>query len=185
MTTHERSIRGSASRASARALERAQRRFALAKLPFHVVPHRVGALGEELGRSLRSQIHLVRGATSAAALSWETFRVETASSKIALSPFFALTRERFLRALNLREVGRNEEALKWFSTFGEVSVYDLAYLAPARFHRGQMLEGLRDLDSAALEYRQVLELWAHADPELLPLVEQARARLRAMGLAAD
>ncbi len=142
-------------------------------------------LGKQLGLSLRTESYRVKGLLAAAARQWESFRVATATAKLELSPFFALTRERYVRAEILRDTGREDEALQWFSSFSGLSVYDLAYLGPAHLQRGRLLESRSEYASAAAEYQRLVELWPDPDPELLPMVELARERLRSLAALDD
>lgn len=138
-------------------------------------------IAHHFGRSLLAMRQRRLGASSTAAQAWgESFRVATGNDKKWLSPFFALSRERYLRALNLREVGRNDEALRLLSSFSEVSVYDLAYVAPAAFQSAEILESRGDIAGAMQGYNRVVQLWRSADPELQPMVEAARARIQAI-----
>jgi tetratricopeptide (TPR) repeat protein len=84
---------------------------------------------------------------------------------------------RFVRAEMLFALGRDDEALAWYGTFGEHALRDLVYLAPAAFRRGQIFERQGRPDDARLSYGRVVELWSNADPELQPWVAAARARL--------
>lgn len=84
---------------------------------------------------------------------------------------------RFLRAEVLDQLGRTQEALRWYATFDELSVSDLVYSAPAHLRRAQIFERLGELPAAAAEYTRFLELWKDADPELQPTVAAARERL--------
>lgn len=97
-----------------------------------------------------------------------------------ISPFWALSRERWLRAEALHEAGRVAEALRTYDTFDEGPVWDLAYRAPAHLRRAWIHDRLGHPTAALDHYRRVLELWEDPDPELEPLVELARARVRAL-----
>ncbi len=97
------------------------------------------------------------------------------------SPFFTQPLERYTRAEALREVGRAEEALTWYSSFAEVSVYDLTFLAPSHFRRAQIHEQRGDGAKATEHYRRFLDLWQDADPEFAEWVESARERVVASG----
>lgn len=138
-------------------------------------------LGDELARSLRTESAMAKGNLMLAEQESEGLHIRTAANKLILSPFFALTRERFLRGEILTARGREDEALQQFSSFDAVSVYDLAYLAPAHAERAQLLEERGDGAAAALEYRRVVELWPDPDPELMPLIQRARDRMDLSG----
>jgi DNA-binding SARP family transcriptional activator/TolB-like protein len=94
---------------------------------------------------------------------------------------FASADERFLRAELLRAAGRDAEALRWYETFPDPGGYDLHYLAPAHLGRARIHERRGERALAAAQYRRVAELWAECDPELRPVVDDARRRLAALG----
>jgi tetratricopeptide (TPR) repeat protein len=101
----------------------------------------------------------------------------------ALRPAYLLlsqAHERFLRAQALEALGRDEEALRWYESFGWVSQADAPYVAPALLRVAEIYERLGDAEQAATYYRRFITRWADCDPELRPLVadaEQALARL--------
>jgi DNA-binding SARP family transcriptional activator/TolB-like protein len=86
--------------------------------------------------------------------------------------------ERWLRAESLREAGRLNEALRWYATFPDPLARDLAFLAPAHLRRAEIHDAAGERTDAVFHYARFVELWRDADPELVPLVEQARARMR-------
>ncbi len=100
------------------------------------------------------------------------------------STFHAGVRERFLRAELLSQLGRPDEALTWYASVGDGSVYDLPYVAPAHLRAAAVLEAQGRPGEAAELYRRVVELWRDAEPELRTSVEEARRRAGA-GAAAD
>ena len=93
---------------------------------------------------------------------------------------FVSADERFLRAELLREAGREAEALRWYETFPDPSGYDLIYAAPAHLARARVHERRGERAAAADQYRRFAALWADCDPELRPLVDDARRRLAAL-----
>ena len=97
------------------------------------------------------------------------------------SPFYANSYQRFLLASALEEAGQIGEALRWYSSFDNNSVYDRIYQAPAHLRMGQIAERGGQLDAAGSHYERVLELWADADPELAPSVNAAREGLARVG----
>ena len=88
--------------------------------------------------------------------------------------------DRFLRAELLRELGRDDEALRWYGTQGQSIVPDLIYLAPAELRQAQIHERRGNRARAAAHYRRFVELWGEADAELQPIVIDARRRLSAL-----
>ena len=106
------------------------------------------------------------------------FFVDFGSGRV--SAFFALARERYLRAELLHELGRDEEALGWYGGLGEIFPYDVVYVAPSHLRQAEIHEraGLRS--EAAEHYERFIAMWEEADPELQPMVEDARRRLAAL-----
>jgi DNA-binding SARP family transcriptional activator len=89
--------------------------------------------------------------------------------------------ERFLRAELLRDLQRDDEALRWYATQGQSITPDLIYLAPAYLRQAQIYERHNNRAQAAAHYRRFVELWAECDPELRPIVDNARRRLERLG----
>jgi tetratricopeptide (TPR) repeat protein len=89
--------------------------------------------------------------------------------------------ERFLRAELLRDLGRDDEALRWYATQGQSTIPDLIYLAPAHLRQAEIHERRGDRAEAVADYRRFVELWSECDPELRPLVEDARRHLARLG----
>ena len=87
---------------------------------------------------------------------------------------------RWLRAEALRELGRDDEALAWYATFGEHALHDLALLAPSHLRRAEIHERRGEAEAAVVHYTRVVELWRNADAELQPVVAHARARIAAL-----
>jgi tetratricopeptide (TPR) repeat protein len=85
--------------------------------------------------------------------------------------------ERFLRAELLHAVGRDDEALRWYSTLHQSGSQGILYIAPCHLRQAQIHERMGHRDEAIRHYRRFIELWADCDPELRPQVEAARARL--------
>jgi DNA-binding SARP family transcriptional activator/TolB-like protein len=90
---------------------------------------------------------------------------------------YIIADERFLRAELLRALGREDEALRVFASFPDPEGYDLHYLALSHLGRARIHDARGDAGRAATHYRRFIALWADADPELQPLVLEARARL--------
>jgi tetratricopeptide (TPR) repeat protein len=94
------------------------------------------------------------------------------------SPFYSMAYERYRLAAALETAGREDEALRWYNSFQDHAFYDLAYLAPAHYRRGLIYQRRGDARGAAEHFERFIELWAQCDPELQPLVDDARSRLR-------
>jgi tetratricopeptide (TPR) repeat protein len=93
------------------------------------------------------------------------------------SPLQSQAPERYLRAELLQAAGRLEEAIGWYASFGEHGLHDLVYLAPSLFRRGELYEALGKPVEAMIHYARFAEMWQDADPELQPVVQQARNRI--------
>jgi tetratricopeptide (TPR) repeat protein len=90
---------------------------------------------------------------------------------------YVMADERFLRAELLRALGRDDEALRVYASFPDPQGYDLHYLALSHLGRGRIHDARGESATAATHYRRFIKLWADADPELQPLVLEARARV--------
>jgi hypothetical protein len=86
--------------------------------------------------------------------------------------------ERWLRAEFLRELWREDEALRVYASFPDPHGYDLIYLAPSHPRRADLHERWGERARAAEHYERFLGLWRDAGAELQPLVRGARERLR-------
>ena len=103
--------------------------------------------------------------------------METSFYLTLWSPFLARTLERYHRAEWLQGDGQLEEALRWYASFSENSIFDLIFLAPSHFHRGEIYQKLGEKELAAEHYARFRELWRDCDAELAPRVEQAGKHL--------
>ncbi|MFQ5349838.1 MAG: tol-pal system YbgF family protein, partial [Thermoanaerobaculia bacterium] len=93
------------------------------------------------------------------------------------SPFFSRSYERYLKAETLAELGRFEEAIRWFSSFAELSFWDVAFLAPSFYRRAQIYDQLGRENEAKASYEEFLRLWADAEPELQDWIGRAESRV--------
>jgi tetratricopeptide (TPR) repeat protein len=154
-----------------KALERAA---ALEREP--VLAERKG-IAVNLAASLRAQAALARGDRRGALALLEASPNDVSYNLGIASPFIARPQDRFARAELLEAAGKNEEALAWYGSLEGFAIYDLIYLPLSLLHRGRICEKLGRKDEAAAHYRRFLDLWRDADPELKPMVEEAKAAL--------
>jgi tetratricopeptide (TPR) repeat protein len=91
--------------------------------------------------------------------------------------FASLAYERYLRAQILKSMGRYEEAIVWLSTLGSVDECEISYKAPKHFLLAEVYEALKQPEKAIEHYNHFINLWKNCDPELLPKVEEAKARI--------
>ena len=134
-------------------------------------------LARAQARSIRAESARQAGDANGAleALEAAPFFVDFGSGRV--SAFFGLGRERYLRGELLHELGRNDEALGWYRGLGEIFPYDVIYVAPSHLRQAEIHERAgRDAD-AVEHYERFIELWAEADPELRPMVADARRRV--------
>ncbi|HYD52261.1 MAG TPA: hypothetical protein VEA99_06530, partial [Gemmatimonadaceae bacterium] len=136
------------------------------------------ALARGFAHTLRAEALLRAGRRAAALEELERGARETAFVPGWTSAFVSQAYERWRRAELLRELGRRDEALRWYATFAENSPYDLVYLGPALYWQGRLLEERGDRAGARDRYARFVLLWRDADPELQRLVEDARGRMR-------
>ncbi len=80
----------------------------------------------------------------------------------------------WIAQLNL-ELGRTKEAIRWLESFWGYSYVTLAY-----YELGKAYEQLDEPEKAVAAYAEFVEAWAQADPELQPVVDDARARMEAI-----
>ncbi|MFN8654479.1 MAG: AAA family ATPase [Gemmatimonadales bacterium] len=97
-----------------------------------------------------------------------------------LSAFWSRPWDHFVRAEAL-EGRRPEFAANLYQNAGSLSLTTLPYVAPGALREGRLRERLGDTAAAVRAYRRVVRLWGNADPELRPGLEEARARLAALG----
>lgn len=96
------------------------------------------------------------------------------------SPFYAQTLERMLRAEVLFDLGRDDEAARWYANVPQVGPYEVAYRPVTYFRLGQIYERQGKPVEALENYRRFVELWEDADPELQPRVDAARRAIDAL-----
>jgi tetratricopeptide (TPR) repeat protein len=134
-------------------------------------------LANDLSQSLHAQMARYLEQPADALVLLEQNKMESSYELAVVSSFYAQSYERYLRASLLQELGRLDEALNWYNSFGEFSVYDLACLAPAHLQRGEIYETMGEREQAVQHYTRFIALWQNCDPELKPMITGAEARL--------
>jgi DNA-binding SARP family transcriptional activator/Flp pilus assembly protein TadD len=130
-------------------------------------------LARDYAHSVRTEIALRAGALRRALAEVEQVHF-TAAAPVMSVMLHAGAHERFLHAELLRAVGRDEEALRWYSSFPEPSGYDITYLAPAYLRQGEINERLGHRAEAVEFYRRAAALWHDCEGPLRPLLTQAQ-----------
>jgi tetratricopeptide (TPR) repeat protein len=96
------------------------------------------------------------------------------------SPFFSGARERFRLAELFARSGRNDEAIRWYSSFDNLSMFDAPLLAPSLLRKAEIYERQGKKAEAIGAYQRFVDLWRDADADLQPMVAQARERIQAL-----
>jgi tetratricopeptide (TPR) repeat protein len=91
------------------------------------------------------------------------------------SPFYSREYDLFTRAELLHALGRHGEALQVYRGIADQLFHSGA---PAHLHMAQIYEQQGERRKAAAHYARFVELWKDCDPNLRPLVEQARRRVQ-------
>ncbi|HYA51737.1 MAG TPA: tetratricopeptide repeat protein, partial [Streptosporangiaceae bacterium] len=136
-----------------------------------------GTVMADLAEGIRAELALRQERSAEALRAVERMKFVLSYEPRIFSPFLSVGRERFLRAAVLEQAGRLDEALSWYDSFGENSVFDAIYIGPAHLHHARILERLGRPREAADHYARFTELWQNADPEFQPMVREARERL--------
>jgi len=90
------------------------------------------------------------------------------------SPFYVHEYERFSRAELLNAVGRSDEARKSYTQMAD-NLFHLG--APAHLRLAQIYDHQGERRRAVDHYARFIALWKHCDPQLRPLVMEARQRV--------
>ncbi len=139
------------------------------------------AIAIDLAHGIRGQVAWRHGRAAEALAELEQAHMRAGYEPGVASPFFSEAVERFLRAAALEATGRREDALQIYGSFKDYSLYDLIYFAPASLARARILEQLGRPAEAVTEYATFVDLWEDSDPELRPLVREARLALSRLG----
>jgi len=139
----------------------------------------VAVIGRALSHGIRAELARTRGQWQRVLDELDQFSFDT---RISVAIEHWGIRERFLYAEALRQTGRERDALQWYDSF--VSAWDLPFIAPAHFRAAEIHEHLGNPAAARLHYARFATQWRRADPELQPLVQQARQALERLPVPA-
>jgi tetratricopeptide (TPR) repeat protein len=139
-----------------------------------------GTLGVDLARMVEGYAAWLRGDTPRALARFEAMPMQSAYPLLLISDLYSHGFARYLRARTLQDVGRVEEAERWYGSLS-ANPYELVYRGPVHLHLAEMREQAGDREGAIEHYRAFIDLWKDADPELQPMVEEARAALARLG----
>lgn len=153
---------------------------ALAQLASMPDPSGVSELAEGFAFSIRAERARALGQRDSALAALERGARATPFVAAWTSGIVAQAYERFLRAELLHELGRDDEALRWYATFAENSPYDLVYLAPALLRQAQIHDARGERRLAADRYARFIDRWSECDDEFRPMLTAARSRLESL-----
>ncbi|MGH7509712.1 MAG: tetratricopeptide repeat protein [Gemmatimonadales bacterium] len=142
-------------------------------------PAEAAALVRDLARTIRAEVEWRRGRAAEALELLEPVRGEV-PSELLVDPFFAEEGARYLRAELLYQLGRDREALQWFSNGFQGTPNEVAYLAPTHLRQAELHERLGDRQQAVDHYSRFIQLWSGCDPELRPSVARAKERVASL-----
>ena len=137
----------------------------------------IRVLARDLARHIRAEVGFASGRPAEALALLEEMTVwDEAVWDTRFSMLFTFSGPVMLRGDVLFELGRYREALRWFGTYS-LAPYPFGY---AWYRQGRTYEELGETDRAAELYENFVRRWAEADPDLQPLVVDARQRLKAL-----
>jgi len=136
------------------------------------------SLGSDLARGVRAEIARRHNDPTGVLEALNGLQPEAWYLSSVAWPFFSGSRERFLRAMALEELGRTDEALRWYNSFDEFSVHDKLYLAPALLAQARIYERLGRKEEAVRHYQRFIDLWRDADSQFQPRVQEAKEKLK-------
>lgn len=103
--------------------------------------------------------------------------LQEADARFEIEPRFAMARIGFAHAA----AGRPDSAAVWFEQFlatpDPVPFLDAQFRPRIHLRLGELYEDRGDARRAMEQYEAFLQLWRNADPELQPIVQDARSRL--------
>jgi eukaryotic-like serine/threonine-protein kinase len=138
-------------------------------------------LSRALSEDVHAEIASRRGEMVTALQTLEKTTLEVGYELPLASPFYSRSHARFHCAGLLGAQGREEEAIRLYSSFEENSVYDLIYVAASHMRRGELYEKRGDRGKAVSHYRRLVVLWSQCDPDLRPMRDEAQRRFTQLG----
>ncbi len=168
------------------------RLYALGRLSWRLGEHEAAlqraAELEELGNPPEALIYAVDRALSLRAhVLYEEGRLAEALATLASQPrrlrpqyiwqamFYQHSEDRFLRGEIYNRLGRLEDARRWYAVIdGSYPYYRYDYTGLAYLRLAEVHERLGDHEQARFQYQRFIDLWRDCDPELRPMVEEAR-----------
>jgi hypothetical protein len=134
-----------------------------------------------LAEGVRAHVAAAQASIGEALAHLEGTRVPFDHPLVEASPVHSRAHEQFLRADLLRALGSDDEALAQYSTFFGDAHQGHLYRAAAHLAVGRLLAGRGRRVEAVQHFERVAELWAGCEPELRPLLHEARQQVEALG----
>jgi tetratricopeptide (TPR) repeat protein len=130
----------------------------------------------DLARTLRAEVARARGRPGEALMILDSTEIWTHEDleRTGSSPFFDHEYEQFARAELLYTVGRYDEALQSFRSLADALFHSGA---PAHLRMAQIYDRQGERQKATKHYAHFVELWKDCDPELRPILDEARRRI--------
>jgi DNA-binding SARP family transcriptional activator/TolB-like protein len=142
-----------------------------------------GAFAFDQAKVVRAEVARTRGRAEQALATLEQAGFWTAHSGLddsGDSPFYAHIHEVFARAELLYDLGRMDEALRWYRAL----TYDILYEGPSHYRLAQIYQSRGDQRAAIQHYKEFVETWRDCDPMLRPKLQQAESELARLREAA-
>jgi len=143
-------------------------------------PTQVTDLMRDLAHGIRARVYWAQGNDEKALEQFEHIQMKSPTNVRIWSPFLKQSHERYLRAELLHEMGRDEEALGWTNSIGDLNGIEFVYRAPIHLRRAEYYDRTGQPAKAAENYAAFIEIWKDCDEELRPFVNEAESRLSAL-----
>jgi tetratricopeptide (TPR) repeat protein len=137
-------------------------------------------LAADFAHAVRAEVLRMRGQPLQALNELQRARMHFDANRIGNAPFYAQTRERYVRAELLNELRRPVEALGWYGSLDEHGPWGRALLAHAALQQAHIHDEVRRSTEAIRHYARFVDLWQDAEPRFRPAVEQAKQRLASL-----
>lgn len=122
---------------------------------------------DALAQSARAFVLAERGEPSAALIEIDSAYREVWYPWAGESAPQAQAADRFLRAELLEQLGRDDEALRWYASADRNSLDDVGYLAISHIRRAAIYDRQGKLERAVVERHAAARVWRVADPMLV------------------
>jgi tetratricopeptide (TPR) repeat protein len=131
----------------------------------------------DLALEIRALISARSGDSAAALATLEMAQLGLRQHYQVALPLYERPVGRFLRAEMLHALGRDTDALGWYASLTSLSMIEFVFLAPAYLRMGEIYEKAGNSAAAIEYYSRFVARWQDSDPELRPLVDDARRRI--------